>query len=103
MHDMIKRIVEMDKKAQEITKAAQQEKLQLEKEITEKVVLLREDALDRARKRIQANRETEMAILEEQWQKKKKEYDAQYAAIQDLFVKNGGKWTRELTNRVLIN
>ena len=67
MENMIKRIVEMDQKARQITEAAQREKLDSEKEIAEKAAQLRADYLERARRRIQLNSDTERAAAEKAW------------------------------------
>lgn len=64
MENMIRRIVEMDQKARQITEAAQREKLDSEKEIAEKAAQLRADYLERARRRIQLNSDTERAAAE---------------------------------------
>ena len=62
MEEMIKRIIDMDKKAREITDAAQQEKIDCEKEIAQKAAQLRSEYLERARRRIQVNAETERTL-----------------------------------------
>ena len=67
MENMIRRIVEMDQKARQITEAAQREKLDSEKEIAEKAAQLRADYLERARRRIQLNSDTERAAAEKAW------------------------------------
>ena len=55
MQDMIKEIVDMDRKAREITDAAQLEKVNSEKEVAERRERIREESLARARKRIALN------------------------------------------------
>lgn len=49
MEDMIKRILDMDKKAQEITEAAQKEKSAAQEEIGRRAEALKVEYLDRAR------------------------------------------------------
>ena len=65
MEEMIKRIIDMDRKAQEITEAARREKLESEKELVKRAEALKEEYLDRARRRIQINAETEQTLLEQ--------------------------------------
>lgn len=48
MEEMIKRIIDMDRKAQEITEAARREKLESEKELFKRAEALKEEYLDRA-------------------------------------------------------
>ena len=50
MEEMIKRIIDMDRKAQEITEAARREKLESEKELVKRAEALKEEYLDRARR-----------------------------------------------------
>ena len=50
MEDMIKRILDMDKKAQEITEAAQKEKSAAQEEIGRRAEALKVEYLDRARR-----------------------------------------------------
>lgn len=101
MEEMIKRIVEMDKKAREITERARQEKIESEKEVEEKAAKLREEMLSRARRRIQINRELEKVIFEQEWSKKKARYDKQIKRIDQLAAKHGEEWVNTIFNRVL--
>ena len=55
MQNLIKEIVDMDKKAREITDAAQVEKVNSEKETAQKREQIRQEYLTRARQRIQKN------------------------------------------------
>ena len=66
MQDMIKEIVDMDRKAREITDAAQLEKVNSEKEVAERRERIREEYLARARKRIALNEPQERAAAEEE-------------------------------------
>ncbi len=88
MEEMIKRIIDMDKKAREITDAAQQEKIDCEKEIAQKAAQLRSDYLERARRRIQVNAETERTLAEQEWRRQKAKYDKQR---EDLEASYGAK------------
>lgn len=100
MEDMIRRIVEMDKKAREITDAAQREKLDSEKEIAERAARLREDYLTRARRRIQINRETEQVIAEQEWKKAKSRYDEMERRMNEQFAQQGDDWVEQIVRRV---
>jgi hypothetical protein len=101
MEEMIKRIVDMDKKAREITEAAQKEKLESEKIINEKAVQLRDEVLSRARRRINVNKELEDVIMEQDWEKIKKRYDEQLARMDALYAQHGNEWVDSIVDRVL--
>jgi hypothetical protein len=89
MEEMIRRIVDMDKKAREITDAAQKEKLESERIINEKALQLRDEVLSRARRRIQVNKELEDVILEQDWAKIKARYDVQLSNMDVLYKETG--------------
>ncbi len=101
MEDMIKRIVDMDKKAREITEAAEREKAESEKEIREKASQLREDYLARARRRIQINRETERQIAQQEWEKTKAHYEGQLDRMNALYAERGDEWIRGIVDAVI--
>ena len=69
MQDMVKQIVDMDRKAREITDAAQLDKINSEKEVQEKRVEIREQYLAKARARIALNEPQERAAAEAAWEK----------------------------------
>lgn len=100
MEDMIRRIVDMDKKAREITEAAEREKIESEKEINEKAAQLREDYLSRARQRIQVNRETERKIAEREWEKTRTRYDEELRRMDALYAERGDEWVQAIVSAV---
>ena len=69
MKDMIDRIIEMDKTARDLTQRVQKDRLSLENEIKVKKEEIRNEYLERARKRLAANEITEKKAAEEQKQK----------------------------------
>lgn len=103
MEEMIKRIIDMDKKAREITDAAQQEKIDCEKEIAQKAAQLRSEYLERARRRIQVNAETERTLAEQEWQKQKAKYDGQRQALRASFDAHREDWVKQIVANVLAN
>ena len=98
---MIKRIVDMDKKARDITAAARQEKLDCEKEITQKAKALREEYLDRARRRVQINAETERTLAQQAWKKQQARYTAQAERLDAQFTANKDAWVETIVERSL--
>lgn len=101
MENMIKRIVDMDQKARAITEAARREKLDSEKEIAEKAKQLREDYLDRARRRIQINGEMEKVIAEQAWARRRKFYDKQERQLEESYAAHCGDWVDAIVHNVL--
>lgn len=99
MEAMIKRIIDMDKKAQEITEAAQKEKLDSEKEIAENARKLREEYLKKARDRIRLNAETEQAATEEKWRQMESHYAEQLQKLEEAFAYR----RRQLTDAIVRN
>lgn len=101
MQDLIKQIVEMDRKAREITDAAQLEKVSSEKEVAQKREQIRNDYLERARKRIAMNEPNERAVAEAGWNEKKKKIAELSEKLDALYTKNGDKWVNSIVARVL--
>ncbi len=101
MENMIKRIVEMDQKARQITEAAQREKLDSEKEIAEKAAQLRADYLERARRRIQLNSDTERAAAEKAWEAREVEYTRQTERLEGIYREHRDEWVDTIVRNVL--
>ena len=97
MQDMIKEIVDMDRKAREITDAAQLEKVNSEKEVAER----REEYLARARKRIALNEPQERAAAEEEWKSKEAKNREYSQRLDALYKEKGDEWVRTLVARVI--
>jgi dephospho-CoA kinase len=101
MEEMINRIVDMDKKAREITESAKSERVDSEKEIAEKAARLREEYLSNARHRIATNKAAETAILEQNWAKTKARYDEQLAKMNRLYEEHGDEWVSTIVDRII--
>ena len=100
MKEMIQRIIDMDKKAREITDAAKK------KSWNRKRLSLRRlpsfaRKYSRARRRIQINKELENVILEQEWEKVKARYDSQLKNMNDLYARHGDEWVDTIVKRVL--
>ena len=100
MEEMIKRIIDMDRKAQEITEAARREKLESEKELVKRAEALKEEYLDRARRRIQINAETEQTLLEQKWRKREEYYAEQTARLERLYAQKPTQWVADIVKKV---
>lgn len=101
MQNMIKQIVEMDQKAQQITENAQQEKLNSEKKLAAMRDRLREEYLQRARRRIGLNEPQERAAAEEKWKETSSRLQETAKQLDNTYAEKGDLWVETLTNRVL--
>ncbi|QEY34253.1 hypothetical protein FL966_03845 [Caproiciproducens galactitolivorans] len=101
MEDLIKQIVDMDRKAREITDAAQMEKVNSEKEVAAKREQIRNEYLERARRRIALNEPKEREAAEKEWKEKEKKNEFIFQKLDKLYTENGDKWVKEIVERVL--
>lgn len=101
MQNMVKEIVDMDRRAREITEAAQQEKINSEKEVAEKREQIRENYLKRARERIALNEPKEREAAEKAWKLVEAKQNEVSAQLDAQYAKNAERWAKELAKRVL--
>lgn len=100
MQDLMKQIVDMDKKAREITDAAQLEKINSQKKIVQSREQIREKYLEKARKRIAENEPKERAAAEADWEKTKKKNIILSENLDKLYSEKGDTWVAEIVARV---
>lgn len=101
MQDLLKQIVDTDRKAREITDAAQLEKINSEKEIGEKREQIRSEYLERARKRIAMNEPQERAAAEAAWEEKKKKNAELAQKMDQLYQEKGDVWVKAIVSKVI--
>lgn len=101
MQDMIKKIVDMDEKAQEITEEAKRSKALSAQEIAETKERIRENSLARARKRIELNRIQEKNQARQILADAEKKYEVQLIKMQELYRQQGGNWVDAIVGRVI--
>ena len=101
MQDMIKKIVDMDEKAQEITEEAKRSKALSAQEIAETKERIRENYLARARKRIELNRIQEKNQARQILADAEKKYEVQLIKMQELYRQQGGNWVYAIVGRVI--
>lgn len=101
MQDMIAKIVEMDEKARELTAQAQREKAMSEQDIATAKEKIYNDFIERARRRIQLNEETERKAAEENWKRVEAEHQKALRQLEKLRVENSEKWAGDIVKRVL--
>lgn len=93
---MIRRIVDMDRKAQEILAKAQKEKLEAEALISEKTAALQKNYLDQARRRIQISAENDRTLFEQRWQRRQQHFDRQLQRLETRFEEGHDEWLRSI-------
>ncbi|HIR57820.1 MAG TPA: hypothetical protein IAA54_09120 [Candidatus Gallacutalibacter pullicola] len=101
MQDMVKQIVDMDRKAREITDAAQLDKINSEKEVQEKRVEIREQYLAKARARIALNEPQERAAAEAAWKKVQQHNEEVSRRLDELACDKKEEWIRTIAARVI--
>ncbi len=101
MRDMIERIMEMDKAAQEVTQKVQKEKLSLEQEIKNLKKKIRSEYLERARKRIENNRIEEQKAADDKIETIKNSEKNISQRIEKSYLDNKDMWINDIVKRVL--
>ena len=99
--DMIARIIEMDKAARDLTQRAQKDKINLENEIKIKKDEIRNEYLERARKRLAVNENTERKLAEEQKLKIISNCENISHSLDKLYDQNGDAWVDSIVKNVL--
>lgn len=101
MKDIIARIIEMDKTARDLTQRAQKDKINLENEIKIKKDEIRNEYLERARKRLAVNENTERKLAEEQKLKIISNCESISHSLDELYAQNGDVWVDSIVKNVL--
>lgn len=101
MRDMISRIIEMDKTARELTQRAQKDKINSEQEIKIKKEEIRNEYLERARKRIAINEKTEQKLAQEQKQSIQKNYKKILFNLEKTYDEKCDEWVDAIVKNVL--
>lgn len=101
LQDIIKKIIEIDHMAQKMTDDALALKTQAESSIEQDKKALREEYIQRARKRIEVTAKTEEKFLEESLADIKAKYSGVAAVLNDNYSKNHAQWSQEIYKRVI--
>lgn len=101
MEDMIARIVEMDKKARDMTEQAQKNKLDYENQIIAKRESIKTDFLERAKKRIAINREAAQKKADTTLQQAETRNRAIIEKMETDYDRLGDAWVDTIVQRVL--
>lgn len=101
MEDMIARIIDMDKKARDITNKAQQTKVDYEKEIILKKEKIKQDYLERAKERVKVNRQNAQKKADDSLKKIEAKNAAVMEKLKKIDAENHDRWVSEIVQRVL--
>ncbi len=101
MEDMISKIVDMDKKARDITDEAQKSKIDYENQIIRTKEKIKNDYLERAKKRIEINRQTAQKKAEEQLQLLEEKNGAIIENLDKTYSENCDNWVNTIVDRVI--
>lgn len=101
MQDMIKKIVEMDEKARNLTEEVQKSKLDYESNIALAKENIIKDYLKRAQERITINQEYERKAAQESLEKAKESHKKISQELDEQYEQNCDKWVEEIFNRVV--
>ena len=101
MKDMISQIVEMDKKARDVTQKAQQNRLTIEQEIAKIRERIREEHINRARKRIQTNQKQEQAAADKIFKSIQAKQKKISQKLDSIYKEHGDELVNEIVNRVI--
>ena len=101
MEDMIAKIVEMDKKARELNEKAQKTKIDYEHQVVIKKETIKNDYLERAKKRIAINQQTAQKRADERLAVIKAKNQSVSEKLEKSYADNGDKWVDEIVSRVI--
>ncbi len=101
MEDMIAKIIDMDKKARDLTDEAQRSKISYEQEILRTKEKIKNDYLSRAKERIEINRQTAQKKADEQLKTIEQKNDTIVRKLDSCYSENGDKWVDEIVRRVV--
>lgn len=101
MEDMISKIIDMDKKARDMTNEAVQSKINYEKEIIRTKEKIKNDYLERANERIKINTQAAQKSADEKLAAIEKKNEALTAELNQSCSQNKEKWVNEIVERVI--
>src|SRR5574344_2796337 len=101
MEDMISKIVDMDKKARDITAEAQKSKIDYEHQIIQTKEKIKNDYLTRAVERVKINEQTAQKKADEELALLKSTNAKIIQILDKTYSDNYDKWIGEIVNRVV--
>lgn len=101
MHNMIKKVVEMDEKARQLEAQTQKEKIKFKEDIETQRQKVYEDYVKQARERAKRNDALALSKANEALQQSKEKHQQAMADMKAHFEANKDIWVDELVNRVI--
>lgn len=101
MKDMIAKIIEMDKKARDATQKAQKSRLNIEQEISQIREKIREEHINRARKRIKINQKQEQSAADKAFKSIQAKQTKISKKLDSIYEEHGDDLVNEIVNRVI--
>ena len=100
MEDMIAKIVEMDKKARDMTEEAQKNKLDYENQVIAKRESIKNDFQKKKKKRISINQESAQKKADASLKLIEERDSAVISRLDSVYKENCDKWVDEIVSRV---
>lgn len=101
MEDMISKIVEMDKKARDLTAEAQKSKIDYEQQIIRTKEKIKNEYIERAVERVKINQQTAQKKADEELKLIQAKNAAIIKNLDKTYSENGDKWVDEIVSRVI--
>lgn len=97
---MIKRIVDMDRRARELTDEAKEKRAGSAEAVAKKKEEVRQNYIDLANKRIEAIERSEMTDAQEEWKAIEEKHKAVADKLEETYRAKKDEWVGELVSRV---
>lgn len=101
MKDMISKIIDMDQKARDLTDEVQKSKVDTAQEVAIMKEKIRENYLNRARKRIKLNQKTEQEAANNEWDLICKKHKKILENLENTYSKKSDEWINTIVKRVI--
>ena len=101
MQDIVKDIIEMDRKAREATEAINQERINSEREVADARIDMRKKYLEEARKTIPQNIAAEKQAAQDKWEIVEKKNAVLSQKLDELYSRKGDEWVQTIVANVI--
>lgn len=101
MQDIVKEIIEMDRKAREATDAINEERANSEREIADARISMREKYLEEARKTIPQNIAAEKQAAQDKWEIVEKKNAKLSQQLDELYSRKCDEWVQTIVANVI--
>ena len=101
MQDIVKQIVDMDRKAREATEAINKERVNSEREVAERRVALRAEYLEDARKTIPQNVSAEKQAAQDKWEIVERKNTNLSQQLDELYSRKCDEWVKTIVANVI--